>query len=124
MRILRERLHGVPGLRLFRNGESEDSEAGYYKVGFQFDAERFGLGRERFVAATRAEGIALDEGFRALHVGRSPQRWRGIGPLPEAERAHCGTVVLHHPVLLGTVSEVEQVARAVEKIHAHVERLR
>ena len=124
VRLLAERLHHLPGIRLFRNGDIEDSEAGYYKLGFQFDAERFGVSRERFVAAARAEGIALDEGFRALHVGRSPNRWRGTGPLAEAERAHQGTVVLHHPVLLGTDADVEQVALAVEKIYAHAERLR
>ncbi|HWG43087.1 MAG TPA: aminotransferase class I/II-fold pyridoxal phosphate-dependent enzyme [Gemmataceae bacterium] len=124
VRYLGERLRPIPGLRPFYNGDIEDSKSGYYKLGFQFDAERFGLSRARFVAAARAEGIALDEGFRALHIGRSPSRWRGIGPLTEAERAHHGTVVLHHPVLLGTAADVEQVALAIEKIHAHAETLR
>jgi dTDP-4-amino-4,6-dideoxygalactose transaminase len=124
VRLLGERLYSIPGVRLFCNRGLEASEPGYYKVGLQFDAERFGLGRERFVAAARAEGIALDEGFRALHVGRSPTRWRGAGPLTHAEQAHQGTVVLHHPVLLGSDAEVEQVALAVRKIHGHAERLR
>ncbi|MGH7174367.1 MAG: DegT/DnrJ/EryC1/StrS family aminotransferase [Gemmataceae bacterium] len=124
VRLLEEQLRGVPGLRPFRNRPLENSEPGYYKLGFQFDAERFGLDRARFVAAMRAEGIAVDAGFRALHVGRSPSRWRSAGPLPQAERAHHGTVVLHHPILLGDDSDVEQVARAAAKIHAHAERLR
>jgi perosamine synthetase len=124
VRFLSARLRNVPGLRPFPNRDLEDSEPSYYKLGFQYDAESFGLSRERFVAAARAEGIALDEGFRALHVGRSPSRWRGVGPLAEAKRAHHGTVVLHHPVLLGADAELEQVVRAVEKIHAHAERLR
>jgi perosamine synthetase len=114
----------VPGLRPFRNRALENSESVYYKLGLQFDTESFGLDREHFVAAMRAEGIAVDAGFRALHVGRSPSRWRSIGPLPQAERAHHGTVVLHHPILLGDDSDLEQVARAAAKIHAHVERLR
>jgi hypothetical protein len=67
----------------------------------------------------RAEGIALDEGFRALHVGRSPGRFRRPGPLAEAERAHAGSVVLHHPVLLGAEADVDQVALAVEKVWAY-----
>jgi dTDP-4-amino-4,6-dideoxygalactose transaminase len=124
VQLLSEQLHGVPGLQPFRNRAMESSEPGYYKMGFQFDAEAFGLDRARFVAAMRAEGIALDEGFRALHVGRSPSRWRGVSSLTESERAHQGTVVLHHPVLLGTPADIEQVARAVVKIHAHAERLR
>jgi perosamine synthetase len=115
--FLHRRLCNVPGLRLFENRATE-GEPAYYKVGFQFDAERFGLSRERVVQALRAEGIAMDEGFRALHIGRSPERFRRVGPLPEAERAHAGAVILHHPILLGSEDDVDQVARAVEKVWA------
>jgi len=66
----------------------------------------------------------VDEGFRALHVGRSPSRYRAGGSLTEAGKAHLGMVVLHHPVLLGTEAEVEEVARAVRKVWAHREGLR
>ena len=100
-----------------------EGEAGYYKLGFQYDATAFGLSRERFLEAVRAEGVALDKGFNALHVGRSPDRFRPAGPLLEAERAHAGTVVLHHPILLGTEADVEEVARAVEKVWAFREEL-
>jgi dTDP-4-amino-4,6-dideoxygalactose transaminase len=118
---LAERLADVPGLRLLRNrGEGEPA---FYKVGFQLSAA-FGLPRSRLTAAARAEGIALDEGFRALHAGRSPSRWRSAGPLPEADRAGAGAVVLHHPVLLGSHAEVDQVADAIRRIHAHAEQLR
>ncbi len=121
---LREALSRIAGLRPFCNRNLDDSEPAYYKLGLQFDANRFGLSRERFVTAVRAEGIALDEGFRALHLGRSPNRCRVVGLLPEAERAHRGTVVLHHPILLGTEADIEQVATAISKIHVHAERLR
>lgn len=123
-RFLAERLQAVPGLRPFRNRPLENSEPGYYKFGLQFDAEHFGLDREHFAAAMRAEGIAIDAGFRALHVGRSPSRWRRIAPLPQAERAHHGSIVLHHPILLGDETDWEQIVRAARKIHAHAERLR
>jgi dTDP-4-amino-4,6-dideoxygalactose transaminase len=121
VRLLAERLKDVAGLRLLEN--QAEGEPAFYKVGFQFDAAAFGLSRDRFVAAMRAEGIALDEGFRALHVGRSPSRWRGAGPLTEAERAHAGIVVLHHPILLGSEEDVEQIAVAVEKVRAHAAEL-
>jgi dTDP-4-amino-4,6-dideoxygalactose transaminase len=94
-----------------------EGETGYYKVGFRYDETQFGVSRAQFVAAMRAEGIAVDEGFRALHVGRSPKRCRMVGTLPEAERAHASCVVLHHPVLLGSPEDIEQVARAVRKVH-------
>jgi dTDP-4-amino-4,6-dideoxygalactose transaminase len=118
VRLLTERLAHVRGLRPFVN-RAADSVPSYYKLGFQFDAGRLGLSRERFVAAVRAEGMAFDEGFRALHRGRSPSRFRRAGDLGEASRAHEGAVVLHHPVLLGEPAEVEEVARAVEKVVAH-----
>ena len=116
--LLWDRLRALPGLRPFVN-QVADSTPGYYKLGLRFDAAHFGLSRERLVAAARAEGMALDEGFRALHIGRSPSRMRGADHLSEAERAHAGALVLHHPVLLGTPMDVEQVALALGKLHAH-----
>ncbi len=118
---LTARLARVPGLRAFQN--VAEGEPAYYKVGLQL-GPAFGLSRPRLVAAARAEGIALDEGFRALHVGRSPSRWRSAGPLPEAERAGACAMVLHHPVLLGIAAEVDQVADAIWRIHAYADQLR
>jgi perosamine synthetase len=115
VRLLAEQLAHIPGLRPFVN-RVQDSQPVYYKLGFQLDAGRLGLTRDRFVAALRAEGIALDEGFRALHRGRSARRFRQAGPLAEAERAHESCVILHHPILLEQVAEV---ALAVEKVVAH-----
>ena len=122
VQILGERLQGIPGLGALVNA-LPDTQPGYYKLGFQFDAARFGLSRERFLAAMRAEGIAIDDGFHALHVGRSPSRFRTAGDLPEADRAHAGMVVLHHPVLMGSAPQVEEVASAVRKVYANIERL-
>jgi dTDP-4-amino-4,6-dideoxygalactose transaminase len=122
VRILTERFREYPGVRLFSNRIADD-QPGYYKLGLQFDEAEFGLARERFLAAVRAEGVAVDAGFRALHVGRSPQRFRGAGPLTEAERADRGAVVLHHPILLGTAADVADVAEAVMKVRAHAEQL-
>jgi dTDP-4-amino-4,6-dideoxygalactose transaminase len=115
---LAERLKNVAGLRLFENRITAGQPA-YYKLGFQFDETRFGVSRDRFIAALCAEGVAMADGFRALHVGRSPNRLRCAGSLGEAERAHHGAVILHHPILLGSTEDIEQIAAAIEKVQAH-----
>jgi dTDP-4-amino-4,6-dideoxygalactose transaminase len=116
VRRLLAALSALPGLRPFGN-RAEAGEPDYYKVGFQFDEAVFGLQRDSLVAALRADGIAFDEGFRALHVGRSAKRYRKGSELTEADRAHSGTVVLHHPILLGEAADIDEVAAALWKIH-------
>jgi len=113
----------VSGIVPFEN-TADDSAPAFYKVGFRFDAAAFGLSRAAFVKAVRAEGVAFDVGFSALHVGRSPSRFRAGGALPHATAAHHGCVVLHHPVLGGTTADVQQVADAVVKVYRHRAALR
>jgi dTDP-4-amino-4,6-dideoxygalactose transaminase len=108
-------LGSVAGLRMFPFA-SEGSVPAFYKVGFQYDPGAFGISRELFVAAMRAEGIAFDAGFKALHAGRSPSRFRAGGLFTNAEHAHERCVTLHHPVLTTTMDEVRQVAEAVHKV--------
>jgi dTDP-4-amino-4,6-dideoxygalactose transaminase len=110
-----EKLEDQPGLKPFYQ-PCQDSEPGFYKLGFQWDAEEFGITREVFVQAIRAEGIAMDEGFSAAQVGRSPNRFRAGGKLAQAERAHHGTVILHHPVLLGNDEDLQEIVEAIKKV--------
>ena len=120
---LLDELRGIPGLRpLTALGTGE--RPGYYKLGFQLEAEVFGLERPEFVAALRAEGIAFDEGFRAAHVGRSAKRFRAASPLPEATRADLAIVLLHHPVLLAGDAAIAEVAAGVRKVYDHAKALR
>lgn len=121
--LLIESLRNVPGLRPFTN-ELSDSRAAYYKLGFFLNEEAFGLSRDLFVKALRAEGVAFDPGFRALHVGRAPGRYKAAGPLPHAESAGRSVVALHHPVLSLGEAEVVQVAAAVKKTYRNAARLR
>ena len=114
----------IPGLVPFENAEAEaESAPAYYKLGFRYDSEAFGLSRGAFVTALRAEGIAFDAGFNTLHVGRSPSRFRAVGELTHAAEAHARCVVLHHPVLSGSREEVQQVAEAVAKVYRHRTRI-
>jgi dTDP-4-amino-4,6-dideoxygalactose transaminase len=119
VRRLTSGLDRMAGLRPLRNSVLA-AEPGYYKVGFQYDPAAFsGLARDRFVAAMRAEGIAIDAGFRAAHVGRARSRFRRSSDLAESDRAHHGMVVLHHPILLGSPTDIDQIIAAVRKVQQH-----
>jgi dTDP-4-amino-4,6-dideoxygalactose transaminase len=125
---LLEALKPLPGLQSLARPFSSVPAGGaasrpaFYKLGFQYDPAAFGLSREVFVKALRAEGIAFDVGFRALHVGRSPSRFLAAGDLTHAADAHERCVILHHPVLSGTAADVRQVAEAVAKVYRYRDR--
>jgi len=107
-----------PGLVPFAQPHAGCAPA-YYKLGFIYDPGAFGLSRDLFAKAVRAEGVALDAGFRALHVGRSPSRYRAVGALPSAARAHERCAILHHPVLGLSQADARQVAEAATKVYRY-----
>jgi perosamine synthetase len=119
---LTSNLADVPGLRPFQ--PSAEGLPAFYKLGFYFDEGAFGLSREQFVKALRAEGVAFDPGFRALHVGRAASRFRAGGPLTNATTAGASVVILHHPVLALGNAAVDAVADAVRKAYRNAARLR
>lgn len=112
---LAAQLDALPGLRTFRP-QAAHSQAAYYKLGLQYDAtELADTPRDEFVAAMRAEGVAVDAGFRDF-TRRSDKRCRKVGSLSESRRAGEGTLVLHHPVLLAEDETIDRVAKAFEKV--------
>lgn len=114
---LRTHLADLLGLRVFRNRTTETFPA-YYKLGFWFDPESPDeLTRDAFVSRARAEGVALDVGWSALHVGRSPRRYRAGGELTHAKLAHDQIVTLYHPILLGTDADMAGVARVLRRAY-------
>lgn len=124
VRWLTARLEGRPGIKPFYNPPSA-SLPGYYKLGFQYDSTASaGLARDAFAAAVRAEGVALDAGFRALHVTHSEKRFRRIDDLPNATRADAGVLTLHHPILLATKPDLAQVVAAIERVSHHAAEIR
>lgn len=116
---LRDLLATLPGLIPFPAALTE-SQPGYYKVGLQFDDQSWGLTRDSFAQAMRAEGIAVDAGFRALHRTHSAHRYRTASMLNEADRADRQVLTLHHPILLTAEDdELRQIVHAAEKIRHH-----
>ena len=96
---------------------SDDNSPSFYKLAWLYKGERTGgASREVFAAAMRAEGVALDAGFRGF-TGRSQRRCRRAGPLTNSESASASAVLLHHPVLLADDGALDAVAAAFEKVH-------
>lgn len=96
---------------------SDEVKPAYYKLGFRYDLEKFaGLSRDNFAEAMRAEGIALDPGFRGNHLIHGSRRFRAVGELTEATRADTDLVVLHHPVLVEGDEAIDQIVEAVKKL--------
>lgn len=121
---LRELLAAVPGLRPFEN-DVANSQPGFYKFGLQYDPATFGsLPRDTFAAAMRAEGIALDPGFRSLHLTHASRRFRAVGTLAHASDADARVLTLHHPVLLEGPDAMQQIADAAERIRRHAAAIR
>lgn len=88
----------------------------FYKVPWLFARDHAGNAtREAFLAAVRAEGVALDEGFRGF-VRRSARRCRQGSTLEHSERAASNTVLLHHPVLLEPLAMIDRVRAALEDV--------
>jgi dTDP-4-amino-4,6-dideoxygalactose transaminase len=115
---LREVLPARSGLTLV-DGASASCRPGHYKTGFHYEPAAFeNLPRDRFLQALRAEGIAVDAGFRALHAVHSRGRFRAVGNLDNAEQADCGLIVLHHPILLYEEC-VDQFGAALDRIREH-----
>ena len=123
VKLLQTKLHPINGIELIQASFNSDQHA-FYKLGLRLNPQEFGLDRECLVPAMQAEGIALDAGFAALHVSRSPSRWKSAGPLPEAANAHENMLVLHHPVLLQNESAMNAIAHAFEKVQSHAEKVR
>ncbi len=126
-------LQEVPGIRPPHRDPRMDTQGNYCFV-FHYDADQFaGLPLHRFEAALAAEGIPMGVSYPALS-DLAIFRNRNFGPrlrasapdidytalhLPVAEAAAASTVWLQHRLLLADREDVLDVARAVQRIHAH-----
>jgi dTDP-4-amino-4,6-dideoxygalactose transaminase len=112
---LLDRWNVVPGL-VPADLRLPATEPAYYKLGFLVDSDALGgFSRAEFIAAVRAEGIAVDAGFRGF-LSRSSRRCRRPERLPVAEAAAASTVLLHHPLLLEAPDVVDRAAETVVRL--------
>ncbi|USZ72427.1 DegT/DnrJ/EryC1/StrS family aminotransferase [Natronosalvus halobius] len=113
---------------------------GYCLENVRYDAEAFGgLSRDRFIAAVRAEGVPVYDGYevpiykqpaffrdqvrRLLPPGTDvPDYWNLH--LPGAERLCRENVAFSHPVLLADEEGIRTIPAAIRKVKAHADELR
>src|SRR5688572_17453920 len=116
----------LPGIQKYELPEDASNEPAFYKLPWllrgnddRCDSPEFEQKRRRFIEALRAEGVAMDEGFRGF-ARRTRQRCLAVGDLPQARAAAASTVLLHHPVLLESAETLDRVALAIAKTAHHV----
>ena len=114
-RNLGELLAGIRGLRCVAR-RPEQSEPAFYKFGIAYDAAELGdLARNTFCTAVRAEGIALDPGFRGF-ASRGGRRCRRSGELSVSAEHAEQMMLLHHPVLLEPDDTIRRVAETIRDL--------
>jgi dTDP-4-amino-4,6-dideoxygalactose transaminase len=112
---LRQLCQGLDGL-LPLDWDTSVGSLVFYKLAWLYQqACLAGCPREQFLAAVRAEGVAMDEGFRGFAL-RSARRCRKVGDLRYSQEAAEATVLLHHPVLLGPPEQIDRVALALRHV--------
>jgi perosamine synthetase len=98
----------------------DESRPDFYKLGIlvaldQYGAEAGSALRDAFSAAARAEGIALDAGFRGF-LRRGSKRRRQVGDGPIARSVIDRTLVLHHPILLADDATLDRLMATLARL--------
>jgi len=134
-RYLDDNLKDFPGIRIVPRDERVTRRA-YHLYVFRFIEEEWGIGREEFIEAMRAEGIPVSPGYPVpLYKNPLFQR-KGKGPeycpvscpyygreidysqvyCPNAEKLCKQAVWMGHPVLLAEKEDMQDIINAIEKV--------
>ncbi|MEX1223748.1 MAG: DegT/DnrJ/EryC1/StrS family aminotransferase, partial [Pirellulales bacterium] len=96
----------------------DNQQHSFYKLAFRLPtSERAEPMRGAYAAAARAEGLALDSGFRGF-ARRGTARCVQVDDLSTSRLLASHTLLLHHPVLLADDSVVDRAAGTFNKIAA------
>lgn len=139
---LTERLEQIPGITPAKMYEGA-TRNGYHLYMFRYDSEAFqGLSRNRFRQALHAEGIPnsggyspqynqpfmrdtmYSRGFLNIYGRERIDRYFDELHCPENDRLCTEAIWFTQPMLLGPQSDMDDIAGAIEKIHAHAESLK
>jgi dTDP-4-amino-4,6-dideoxygalactose transaminase len=131
---LNRRLAQLPGIRPARRDSRVERQA-YYGYIFAYEPEAWdGIPRSRFLKGLQAEGIRAATGFPPVYrmefwrvrKERFPFAARYDPTAPDYAEPNCPVtnrfaleqqITLPHPVLLGAQDDVEDIARAIEKLY-------
>jgi perosamine synthetase len=138
---LTERLEAIPGIHPAKGYDGTTRNA-YHLYMFRYDPEAFsGMPRNRFQEALRAEGVPTSSGYSPLNkqpflketlYSRGYLNVYGKEVIddyfnriecPENDRLCTEAVWLMQNMLLGPRSDMEDIANAIEKIHANAKEL-
>ncbi len=143
---LTSKLKEIPGI-IPRKDYPEANRKSCYYYGFRFKEEVFGISREIFIKALKAEGIPADSGlgviegnamhqegvvesvinsktFRKLYTKQRLDEYRESLHFPEAEKLVKETVGFKHHNLLGPKSDMDDIYRAIIKIYENKSQLK
>jgi dTDP-4-amino-4,6-dideoxygalactose transaminase len=134
-------LKEIPGLTPARMYAGCTRNA-YHLYMFRYDQAQFAaLPRARFLEALKAEGIPAaggyaplnkeafledtltSRGYRRIYGERAFADWRERSQCPQNDRLCAEAVWLGQTMLLGTRADMDQIAEAARKVHAHSARL-
>lgn len=133
-KVLGDALASIPGMQPLKV-DSRVTRHGYHLYCIRFDAEEFGISRETFLAALRAEGIPASSGYstplnrqplfanqafdiEALRIAPGDSRVEyGALSFPGSEQLCQTMVIIPQWVLLGSATDILTVAEASAKIH-------
>jgi dTDP-4-amino-4,6-dideoxygalactose transaminase len=121
-----------------------DVEWACHVLAFLFDAEKFGISRELFIAALRAEGIPVGTGYlramyenplflRRIAYGVHGSPWTDHGNPRTYSRNQCPVITrllneeflwFYHVAYPSTLDDMKDIVAAVGKVHASVADIR
>jgi dTDP-4-amino-4,6-dideoxygalactose transaminase len=107
-------LTGTPGIQPVDTC-SEHDQTSYYKLAWLLTSDHLTEHRDDLLTAFRAEGLAIDAGFRGFDR-RSTRRCRRASELNHSAWAGRANILLHHPVLLEPPATMDRIAEGITKV--------
>jgi perosamine synthetase len=144
-KYLRSQIKNIPGIKPYKLYESV-TRAAFHMFAFRYKKEEFnGLPRERFLEALRAEGIPnlsgyspflnkqpyLENAFQSKNFKKMYteeeldfKKYSENNECPENDSLCIESVWLQQNMLLAEKSDLDDIAKAIEKIHKNAEKIK